>query len=85
MTAIIKKKDSIGLRVRHVTQSPLRKRMALQAAHRRASSKMVPVPLNPQVLVANVTAEQLSASVKFADEFNRNYKPEEGASLFVEA
>lgn len=85
MTAIIKKKDSIGLRVRHVIQTPMRKRMALLAARRRAAPKMVPVPLSPQVLVANVNAEQLAASVKFADEFNSNYKPEEGAPLFVEA
>lgn len=85
MNEIIKKKSPIGLRVRHATHSPTRRRMAARAAYRRVNARMVPVPLSPQVLYANATSEQLAASVKFADEFNQNYKPEEGAPLFVEA
>lgn len=89
MTAIIKKKDSIGLRVRHVTQSPMRKRMALLAAHRRAaSSNMVPVKLNPQVLYVNATPEQLAASVKLAEEMRKQRKESGlgfGEPTFVEA
>lgn len=85
MSEVIKKKSPIGLRVRHVIQAPMRRRVALMNAHRRASARMVPVPLSPQVLQVNATSEQLAASVKFADEFNKSYKPDEGAPLFVEA
>lgn len=85
MSEVIRKKAPIGLRVRRAFHTVARRKYHRVPVSAPIPARMVPVPLNPQVLVVNATTEQLSASAKFADEFNRNYKPEEGAPLFVEA
>ncbi|TPG59934.1 hypothetical protein [Ewingella americana] len=84
MSALIKKKASVGLRVRH---EMVRRRAPIVRA-RRMSATMVPVKLNPQILYVDVTAEQLQNSVKVAEEYKARRRESGlgfGEPTFVEA